>query len=111
MDDGRDVGIIEIERVGARRVEERRAQAIHAFASTDDGGLPALGKLGEGLQRDLHRPGAAARERDREDIQQRPLGRVAHRVRNVVPPRCDDETGQVLRDAGSVQHEPSRMLP
>jgi hypothetical protein len=36
---------------------------------------------------------------------------VAHRVRNVVPPRCDDEAGQVLRDAGSVQHEPSRMLP
>ena len=26
-------------------------------------------------------------------------------------PRCDDEAGQVLRDAGSVQHEPSRMLP
>ena len=104
MNDGRNVGVVEIERVGARRVQERRAQGIHAFASTDDGGLPALGKLGEGSQRDLHRPGAAARERHGEEIQQRPLGLVADRVRNVVPPRRDDEAGKVLRDAGSVQH-------
>ena len=104
MDDRRNMGVAEIERIGARRVQECRAQAIHAFAAADDGGLPQMRELGEGAQRDLHRIGAAARERHGKEIQQRPLGFMADGLRDVVPPRRNDETGKILRDAGSVQH-------
>ena len=104
MNDGRNVGVAEIERIGARGVQECRAQGIHAFAPADDGGLPAVGKFGEGSQRDLDGYGAAARKRHGEEIQQRALGLMTDRLRNVVPLRRDDEAGKVLRDAGSVQH-------
>jgi hypothetical protein len=46
----------------------------------------------------------SARERSGKEIQQRPLGFMADRLRDVVPPRRNDETGKILRDAWSVQH-------
>ena len=104
MDHGRQVGVAEIEHVGAGRIQEGRAQRIDALSAADDGRLSAVGEFGERLQRQLDRAGAAARQRDREEIQQRALGFMPDRLRHVVPTGVDHEAGEVLRDAGSMQH-------
>jgi hypothetical protein len=104
MNGGRDVGIVEIEDVGARRVQERRAQRVHALVAADDDRLPAIGKRGERLQGDLDRAAAAARQRHGEVVHERALGLVRDVRWNVAPAGVDDEARKVLSDAGSVQH-------
>jgi hypothetical protein len=110
MNGGWNVGVVEIEHVGARCVQEGRAQRVHALAAADDGRLLAAGKRGERLQGDLDRAAAAARQRHREEVHERALGLVRDVRRNLAPPGVDDEAGEVLGDAGSVQHGGSRLL-
>ena len=104
MNDCRQVGVAKIEDIGAGRVQEGGAQGIHALAPADDGRLLAIGKLGERLQCDLDRVVSAARERDREEVEQCALGLVTDGLGNVAPIRLDDEAGEVLRNAGSMEH-------
>jgi hypothetical protein len=89
---------------GAGGVEEGSAQGVHALAAADDGGMLAIGKFGQRLQRDLHRAGAAAGERHGKEVHQRLLGLVADRLGDVVAGKLDGEAGELLRGAGSVQH-------
>jgi hypothetical protein len=104
MNDGRKMGVAEIEHVGAGRVQKGRAQGIRALAAADDGRLPAIGKLGQRLEGNLHRAGAAAGQRDREEIEQRAPGLVAGRLGNVAPAGLDQEASKVLGNARSMQH-------
>ena len=105
MDDGRQMRVAIVEDVGARAVQEGRTQRIDALAAADDRRLLAAGELGQRLQRELDRLGAAAGDRHGEEIQQRTLGLVARLLGNVLPPGVDDEAGEVLGDAWSWLHD------
>ena len=104
MDDRRQVRVAIVEDVGARAVQEGGAQRIDALAAADDGGLLAAGELGQRLQGELDRLGAAAGDRHGEEVQQRTLGLVPRLLGNVLPPGLDDEAGEVLGDAGFWKH-------
>jgi hypothetical protein len=104
MDDGRDMGVAKIQNVGCGRVEKGRAQRVYAFATTDQGRLLATGKLGERLPRDLDGRGAAARERDGEEIHERALSLVPRGVRHAIPAGFDGKAGEGLRNGGCVLH-------
>ena len=104
MDDGRQVGVAIVEDVGAGGVQEGRTQGVDPLGPPDDRRLLAAGELGERLERELDRLGAAARDRHGEEIQQRPLGLVARLFRDVFPSGLDHEAGEVLRDAWSWKH-------
>src|SRR5271156_157082 len=67
---GRDMGIAEVEHVGAGGIEKRRAQRVDALAPSDNRRLPAAGEHSERGERDLDRLGAAPGQRDSEEIQQ-----------------------------------------
>ncbi len=104
MDHRREMRIAEVEDIGAGGIQERRAERIDAVVAPDDGRLRAARKFRERGQGHLDRVGTATRERDREKVEQGTLGFAANRVGNVAPARVDDKTGEVWRDAGSVQH-------
>jgi hypothetical protein len=104
MNGGRQMGVVEIEHVGAGGVEEGGAQGIHAFAPADHGRLLTIGEFGQRLQRGLHRAGAAPRQRYGKKIHQRLLGLVTDRLGDIAPGKLDGEAGELLGGAGSVQH-------
>jgi hypothetical protein len=104
MDDGRDMRVAKIHDVGGGRVHKGRAERIHALAAADHGRLVAARKFSERFSRDLHRMGAAARERNGKEIQQCTLGLMARGLGHVLPTGLDGKASQRLRDGGCLQH-------
>jgi hypothetical protein len=98
------MGVAEIMHVGAGGIEERSIQGIDALAAADDSRRFTAGEFSQRAQRDLDRPGAAARQRHGEKIHQGAFGLMPHGRRNVIPPRLDDKEGKALGHAGPVQH-------
>jgi hypothetical protein len=104
MNHSAQMGVAEIMDIGAGGVEEGSTQRVDSFAAPDHGRPLAAQKFGERAQRDLDRPVAAAGQRHGKEIHQRTLGLMPHRRGNVVPPRSDDESRKILRNAGFMQH-------
>src|SRR5262245_60879283 len=98
MDDRAQVRIVEIEDIAAGRIEKGGAQRIDLLASADDGRLPAFGehhKRGECL---LDRILTAAGQCGGDEVQDRSLAFVPHRVRELLPAGAADEGAERLRD-------------
>ncbi len=98
------MGVAEIMDVGAGGIEKRGAQRIDPLAAPDHGDRLAAGEPAKRTQRDLDRRGAAAGERDREKIDQRALGLMPHRQRDILPPRRNNVVGEAFGHAGLVPH-------
>ena len=54
MNDRTEVGVVEVEHVGAHSVGERRVHHVEAVFTSEDSGLRRSGERGEGRKRPLH---------------------------------------------------------
>ena len=110
MDRSRHVGIAEIEHIGARGIEKRRAERIDALVPADQSRLPAAGECGQRAKRDLEGFVAAAGQGDGEEIQERALGLMRDLIWQIAPSRRGYEIRQALGHAGLLQHCPPSPL-
>ncbi len=110
MDDRPHMRVAKIKHVRSGGVEKGRAQRIDTLAAPDHDRLRAAGKFGERLERNFHRPGAAARKRHGKEIQQCTLGAMARTVGHVLPARAHGEARENLSDGGYMQHGACQMV-
>ena len=89
MNGGRNVGVIEIEHVGADAAFRKAAlSASRRSLAADDGRLPAIGEGGQRLQTRSRPARAAARQRHGEEIHQRAFGLMAEWLAECRSSRC-----------------------
>jgi len=81
MDRGGDVGVAEIEHVGAGGIDERGAERIDALAPAEHRRSRSAGERGQRSEHRLDRRVAAAGQRDGKEIHQRALGLMGDRRR------------------------------
>ena len=94
MDDGPQVGVVEVEHVGAQAVEQRRMQRIDPFRAAQHR-RPGFSHEGsQGLQRDVHRFVARAAHRAAHPVEQRARGFAAHGVGDGAKLRLTDPLRQ-----------------
>ncbi len=87
VDHGGEVRVVEVQNVGAHRVDERGEQRVEPLAAADKRRLRRSGVRRERGERALDR----APERAAEEIEERALGFVPHRRRQVACARVDEE--------------------
>jgi len=98
MDHRAQMRVVEVEHVGAHRIEERRGERVGAFAPADDGRLRRAETIGECREQNLHRFVAAAAERGGEEIDERALGFVPHSLGHVFGAVRGEEPRQLFGD-------------
>ena len=98
MNDRTQVRVVEIEDIAACGIEEGGAQRIDPFGSADDGRLPAFREHHERCESVLDRILSAARQRGGDEVQDRSLAFVPHRVRELFPSCTADKTAESPRD-------------
>ena len=98
MNDRTQVRVVEIKDIAARGIEEGGAQRIDPFGSADDSRLPAFREHHERGESVLDRVLPAAGQRRGDEVQDRALAFVPHRVRQLLPSRTADKAAECPRD-------------
>ena len=91
MNDRAQVRVVEVKDIAARSIEEGGAQRIDSFGSTDDSRLPAFREHHERGESMLNRILSTAGQRRGDEVQDRALAFVPHRVRQLLPSRTADK--------------------
>jgi hypothetical protein len=101
MDHRAQMRVVEIEYVGAQRVERCGIEYIHPLAAPEDGRLRPSGKIRERGQRRVDRLVPAAADRTARPIEQSALGLVVDLRRDRAPARFDDKARKLPGDTCS----------
>ena len=98
MNDRAQVRVVEIKHITACGIEKGGAQRVKPLGPADDGRLPAFRehhKRGESV---LNRILSAAGQRGGDEVQDRALAFVPHRVWKLFPTRPADKAAERLRE-------------
>jgi hypothetical protein len=98
MNDGTQVRIVEIKDIAACGIEEGGAQRIDPFRAANNGRLAAFREHHERRERVLDRVLPATSQRGSDEVQDRALPFVPHRLRKLLPSRAADKAAERLRD-------------
>ncbi len=104
MDDGREVGVVEVEEVARHGIGVGGVEDVEALRAPDQAGLARTGKRAEHADRRPDRGVSRRAERAADEVEERALCLVADRGREIVPRRRGDEGGERLARRSARRH-------
>jgi hypothetical protein len=98
MDDGLEMGIVEVEGMRRGAVHERREHDVEPVAAAEHRGLARPRELGQRRERALHRLMARSADRAADPVEKRARRLVPHFFRDISVAVIDDEFGECSGD-------------